>query len=66
MTVEQIASIIAHADGRHIGTVSSGCPRCAYRDQVWRLVIAGHNISHVVSPERIKQLFGPEETGSRQ
>ena len=29
MTAEQLAAIIAHADGQHNGTVSPGCPRCA-------------------------------------
>ena len=47
MTAEQLAAIIAHADGRHNGTVSPGCPRCAYRDHVWGRVLAGHNIGHV-------------------
>ena len=47
MTAEQLAAIIAHADGRHNGTVSPGCPRCAYRDHVWHRVLEGHNIGRV-------------------
>jgi hypothetical protein len=47
MTAEQLAAIIAHADGWHNGTVSPGCPRCAFRDHVWRRVLEGHNIGRV-------------------
>ena len=47
MTIEQLAATIAHADGRHNGTVSPGCSRCAYRDRVWRRVLAGHNIGRL-------------------
>ena len=47
MTAEQLAAIIDHDDGRHNGKVSPGCPRCAYRDDVWRRVLEGHNIGRV-------------------